>query len=71
MENEIMNTEVIEVIEDVAEVKTGMGTCGAMLIGGGLTLAVIAGVKVVKKFIAERKAKKAAEAEASDYETEE
>lgn len=73
MENEIMNyDEVIEVEEEnVAEGKTGMATGLAMLIGGGLALAGAAGVKKLKKVIANHKAKKAAEAEESEDETEE
>ena len=57
--NEIMNYEEIEIMDDVvAEEKTGVSTGVAMLIGAGLTLAVSAGVKLVKKGIAAYKAKK-------------
>lgn len=58
--NELMNVEEIEVMDDVvvAEEKSGIGTGAAMLIGAGLTLAVSAGVKLVKKGIAAYKAKK-------------
>lgn len=59
--NEIMNVEnEIEVVDDVvvADEKTGISTGCAMLIGAGLTLAASAGVKLVRKFIANRKAKK-------------
>lgn len=73
MENEIMNyDEVMETEEvTVAEGKTGIGTGLAMLIGGGLALAGAAGIKKLKKVIANRKAKKAAEAEDSEEQTEE
>ena len=59
--NEIMNLEEIDVMDDVvvAEEKRGIGTGAAMLIGAGLTLAVSAGIKLVKKGIAAYKAKKA------------
>ena len=72
MENEIMNYEEMEVIEvePGLEEKSGMSTGTAMLIGAGLTLAVTAGVKLVKKGIAWAKAKlaekKADEAEDED-----
>ena len=58
--NELMNVEEIEVMDDVvvAEEKSGIGTGGAMLIGAGLVLAVSAGIKLVKKKLADRKAKK-------------
>lgn len=58
--NELMNLEEIEAMDDVvvADEKTGISTGGAMLIGAGLTLAVSAGIKLVRKFIADRKAKK-------------
>ena len=61
--NELMNVEEIEVMDDVVvtEEKSGISTGGAMLIGAGLTLAVGAGIKAVKKLIAKRKAKKALE----------
>lgn len=74
MENEIMNyeNEVMETEEvDVAEGKTGMCTGLAMLIGGGLALAGAAGFKKLKKVIANHKAKKAAEAEDAEEQTEE
>ena len=73
MENENMNyEEVMETEEEtVAEGKTGNGNVGAMLFGGVLTLAGIAIVKAGKKFIANRKAKKAAKAEDSEEETSE
>ena len=58
--NELMNMEEIEVMDDVvvAEEKTGISTGAAMLIGAGLTVAVSAAVKLVKKGIAAYKAKK-------------
>ena len=58
--NEIMNYEETEVMDDVvvAEEGSGMSTGVAMLIGAGLTLAVGAGVKLVKKGVAWYKAKK-------------
>lgn len=58
--NEMMNVEEIEVMDDVvvADEKPGIGTGAAMLIGAGLTLAVSAGVKLARKLIANRKAKK-------------
>ena len=58
--NEIMNYEDIEIMDDAVEVSEGSGvsTGVAMLIGAGLTLAVTAGVKLVKKGIAAYKAKK-------------
>ena len=57
MENEIMEMEVIE-DSVVADENTGMGTGVAMLIGAGITGAVIAGVKLVKWCINAAKAKK-------------
>ena len=68
MENEIMNYDEVMENEEVtvAEGKTGIGTGLAMLIGGGLALAGAAGVKKLKKVIANRKAKKAAAAEGSE-----
>ena len=59
--NEIMNYEDIEVMDDTFEVeeKAGMSTGVAMLIGAGVTLAVTAGVGLVKKAYAKYKAKKA------------
>ncbi len=59
--NEIMMNEEFEVMDDVvvAEEKSGLGTGAAMLIGAALTVAVGAGVKLVKKGIAAYKAKKA------------
>lgn len=73
MENEIKNyDEVMETEEEtVAEGKTGIGTGGAMLIGGVLTLAGVAIVNKAKKVIANHKAKKAAKAEESEEETSE
>jgi hypothetical protein len=58
--NELMNWEETEIMDDVVveDEKSGIGTCAAMLIGAGLTLAVGAGVKLVKKGIAAYKAKK-------------
>lgn len=60
MENNEM--VVFEEIEDMNDFevneKPGIGTGVAMLIGAGLTLAVSAGVKLVKKGIAAYKAKK-------------
>ena len=58
--NEIMNYEETEVMDDVvvAEEGSGMSTGVAMLIVAGLTRAVGAGVKLVKKGVAWYKAKK-------------
>lgn len=64
MENENMNydeameTEEVAVVEDKPGINTGL----AMLIGGGLALAGAAGIRKLKKVIANHKAKKAAEA---------
>lgn len=60
MENEIMNYEEIEAVDGEIEAgeSTGMSTGVAMLIGAGLTCAVGAAVKLVKKGIAAYKAKK-------------
>ena len=61
--NEIMNYEDevlvndVEIIEMEAE-KPGISTGAAIAIGAGLTLAVTAGIKLVKKMIAKHKAKK-------------
>lgn len=57
--NEIMNYEVLEG-EIVTDEKPGLGTGAAMLIGAGVTLAVTAGIKLVKNIIAGVKAKKEA-----------
>lgn len=61
-DNEIMNYDEMEVVEGeiVADEKPGISTGAAMLIGAGLTIAVTAGVKLVKKGIAAIKAKRAA-----------
>ena len=68
MEDKIMNNEeVMETEETVAtEGEGGMSTGVAMLIGGGLALACAAGVKKLKKVIADRKAKKAAAAKETE-----
>jgi hypothetical protein len=59
MENNEIMYEGIEMVEDVvADKATGMNPGVAMLIGVGLTLAVGAGIKLVKKGIATLKAKK-------------
>lgn len=47
---------------EVAEVHSGMPTGAAMLIGGGLALAGIAGIKKLRKVLKNRKDKKYAEA---------
>ena len=67
--NELMTMEETEIMDDVvvAEEKSGIGTGVAMLIGAGLTLAVTAGFKAVKKRIKARKAKKEAENAKGDY----
>lgn len=57
--NEIMNYEALEG-EIVTDEKPGLGTGAAMLIGAGVTLAVTAGIKLVKNIIAGVKAKKEA-----------
>lgn len=51
----VVNDEVNEISE---ESKSGMSTGVAMLIGGGITLAVTAGVKKLRKVLANKKAKK-------------
>ena len=62
--NEMMDYGDIEMMDEVVETdeKTGIGTGVAVLIGAGLTIAVAAGVKLVKKGIAAIKAKKAQKA---------
>lgn len=59
MEEQMITTEETA-IEEIAENNegSGLGTGMAMLIGSGLTLATIAGVKFLKKKLAERKAMK-------------
>jgi len=51
---------------EVAEVHSGMPTGAAMLIGGGLALAGIAGVKKLRKVLKNRNDKKYAEANAKE-----
>lgn len=51
---------------EVAEVHSGMPTGAAMLIGGGLALTGIAGVKKLRKVLKNRKDKKYAEANAKE-----
>ena len=58
MENNEMNVREEAMDSNVAET-TGVSTGVAMLIGAGVTAAVFAGVKLVKKGIAAVKAKKA------------
>lgn len=55
-EDEVLDNEV-EVIEMEAE-NSGISTGAAIAIGAGLTLAITAGIKLVKKAIAKHKAKK-------------
>lgn len=55
-ENEVLDNEV-EVCEMEAE-NSGISTGAAIAIGAGLTLAVTAGIKLVKKLVAKHKAKK-------------
>lgn len=50
----------------MAEVHSGMPTGAAMLIGGGLALAGIAGVKKLRKVLKNRNDKKYAEANAKE-----
>lgn len=77
MNDEIMNyedeTEIVEYDADDIE-KKGLSTGAAMLIGAGLTTAVIAAVKLGKKAIAKIKAKSADkdvyDAEEVEYEVE-
>ena len=60
MEDEIMNTEVMDT-EEIVEVEpeeTGIGTGVAMLIGASLTLAVGGAIKLGKKVYAAYKAKR-------------
>lgn len=59
------NNEMVELVEvnetpetEVEVEETGMGTGMAMLIGSGLTLAVMAGVKKGRELWAKHKAKK-------------
>lgn len=57
MNEELMTNDEIEVVgepEEVMDERSGMPTGLAMLIGGGITLAVVAGVKNV---LVKRKAK--------------
>ena len=59
MNEELMTNDEIEVVgepEEVMDERSGMPTGLAMLIGGGITLAV-AGVKKVKNVLDKRKAK--------------
>lgn len=68
-ENEIMvNEEVNDVvaIDGPIEERTQMSTGTAMLIGSGLTLAVIVGVKKGKKLLAKIRAKKEASKKEND-----
>lgn len=60
MEEQMITTTEETAIEEIAENNegSGLGTGMAMLIGSGLTLATIAGVKFLKKKLAERKAMK-------------
>lgn len=58
-ENEIMTTEVMEMPE-VSEEKSGMNTGLAMLIGGVVTAAGLAGARKIRKVWIAHKAKKAA-----------
>lgn len=58
MENEIMNFGENEIMEEtVATGKKGLGAGKVALIGAGVILAIAAGVKLVKKKAAARKAK--------------
>ena len=66
MENEIMNVTNEVMDEDIMTDKVGIGTGKAMLIGAGVTAAVFAGIKLVKKGIAAIKAKRAANQDDSD-----
>lgn len=60
---EEQNNELMEVTEETGVESSGLGTKAAVVLGSAATLAVIAGVKAVKKFIAKRKAKKCEEPE--------
>lgn len=53
--NLLMDEVVEDAAEEIAKVKTGMSTPMAMLIGSGLTMAVIVGYKQLKKVIAKRR----------------
>lgn len=57
-EKNITTTEVTNYEPEVVEEENGISTGLAMLIGSGLTLAAIAGVKKLKKVRENRKAKK-------------
>lgn len=73
-ENNVIETEVVTTEDDTQETRSsGMGTGLAMLIGGGITLAVIAGAKKLKKIHDKRKLQKEAkeEIEVIDLEDEE
>lgn len=70
-ENEMMNINNEEIENDVVvEEDSGIGTGLAMLIGSGLTLAGIAGVKAFKKVWKKHKAKKILETEVVDLDEE-
>lgn len=68
MENENMVyevevTDLVPVEGETKESNANLSTGAAMVIGGVLTAGIMFGVKKVKKFIAKRKAKKAADEE--------
>lgn len=64
---EEQNNELMEVVtEETGVESSGLGTKAAVALGSVATLAVIAGVKAVKKFIAKRKAKKDEEQESDE-----
>lgn len=72
MEEQVMDT-TNEVMEDVAKnnVETGMSNGVAMLIGGLVTMAAVAGGMKLRKVLAKRKASKVIDGEATEKDAEE
>lgn len=67
--NEIMQVATETMSEGVMTGTTGMDVGKGMLIGAGVTAAVFAGIKLVKKGIAAIKAKKENDQAEPEYET--
>ena len=65
-ESEMMQQDDYEEYEDTE--RSGIGTPVAMLLGSALTVSVIAGVKGIKKWWANRKAKKEIEVSSAKVE---
>ena len=63
---DVDNVDEIEETEENTPRRSGIGTCGAMAIGSGLTLGGIALFKKLKKVMAAKKAAKEAAAETSE-----